>query len=65
MAQLVPLELDDGAIIYLEANNDICSSKASEVDYSTYVGGKAGIPYVTQGTAKSNLKVKVECPFDK
>ena len=127
MAQLVPIELDDGAIIYLEANDDISPLKASEVDYSTYaggdtlrggeesliakggidkavnkfkviegtirayttytlnafkqmavanvdkvtlefgieVGGKAGIPYVTQGTAKSNLKVKVECSFSK
>lgn len=27
------------------------------------VGGEAGVPYMTKGTAKSNLKVTVECSF--
>ncbi|WP_293166870.1 CU044_2847 family protein [Okeania sp. SIO2C9] len=27
------------------------------------MGGKAGIPYVTEGTAESNLKITVECSF--
>lgn len=29
------------------------------------IGGEAGIPYVTKGTAKSNLNVEVECSFPK
>jgi Trypsin-co-occurring domain 1 len=27
------------------------------------IGGEAGIPYVTKGTAKSNLNIEVECSF--
>jgi len=27
------------------------------------IGGETGIPYVTKGTAKSNLKVQVKCKF--
>ncbi|PSB15350.1 hypothetical protein C7B65_24590 [Phormidesmis priestleyi ULC007] len=27
------------------------------------LGGEAGIPYVTKGTAKSNLNIEVECSF--
>ncbi|AFY34083.1 CU044_2847 family protein [Calothrix sp. PCC 7507] len=27
------------------------------------IGGEAGIPYVTKGTAESNLKVTMECSF--
>jgi hypothetical protein len=29
------------------------------------IGGEAGIPYVTKGTAKSNLNIEVECSFPK
>ncbi|WP_287256237.1 CU044_2847 family protein [Moorena sp. SIO4E2] len=29
------------------------------------LGGEAGIPYVTKGTAKSNLKITVECELYK
>jgi Trypsin-co-occurring domain 1 len=29
------------------------------------LGGEAGIPYVTKGTAKSNLNIEVECSFPK
>jgi Trypsin-co-occurring domain 1 len=27
------------------------------------LGGEAGVPYVTRGTAKSNLNIEVECSF--
>jgi Trypsin-co-occurring domain 1 len=27
------------------------------------IGGEAGVPYVTKGTAKSNLNIEVECSF--
>lgn len=31
------------------------------LEFGIELGGEAGIPYVTKGTAKSNLKVTVEC----
>mgnify|MGYP001791544211 FL=1 len=31
------------------------------LEFGVEVGGEAGIPYVTKGTAKSNLKIQVEC----
>lgn len=31
------------------------------LEFGIEIGGEAGIPYVTKGTAKSNLKVTVEC----
>lgn len=33
------------------------------LEFGIEVGGEAGIPYVTKGTAKSNLKITVECSF--
>jgi hypothetical protein len=35
------------------------------LEFGIKVGGEAGIPYVTKGTAESNLKVTVECSFPK
>ncbi|NMG19458.1 CU044_2847 family protein [Brasilonema bromeliae] len=35
------------------------------LEFGIELGGQAGIPYVTKGTAKSNLKVTVECSFPK
>jgi Trypsin-co-occurring domain 1 len=35
------------------------------LEFGLEVGGEAGIPYVTKGTAKSNLKITVECSFDR
>jgi hypothetical protein len=29
------------------------------------IGGEAGVPYITKGTAKSNLNITVECSFPK
>ena len=33
------------------------------LEFGIKLGGKAGIPYVTEGSAESNLKVTVECSF--
>lgn len=33
------------------------------LEFGIKIGGEAGIPYVTKGTAESNLKVTVECSF--
>jgi hypothetical protein len=137
MAQLVPIQLEDGTEIYIEATEDVAVSPTAEVDgepeeevrggqkgwggggasrgmtgfpsgggsaaiaaqsfkaiestirtYTTHtlsafkdmsqgnvdkvtlqfgirVGGEAGVPYVTKGTAESNLSITVECSFDK
>jgi hypothetical protein len=128
MTQLVPIRLEDGTEIYMEATEDVVApqgaiapSPGEEVEttrtakginwgmtgpaaqthaaqsfkaiegtirtYTTYtmnafkdmatanvekvtlefglkVGGEAGVPYVTKGTAESNLKITVQCSFD-
>lgn len=125
MAQLVPLQLDDGSKIYIEVAEDVTlpasvneatepnsppqtrtakglglspppqqqmaqGFQAMESTIRTYtsqtlgafkemaladvtkvtlefglkIGGEAGVPYVTKGTAESNLKITVECRFD-
>jgi len=33
------------------------------LEFGIKVGGEAGVPYVTKGTAESNLKITVECSF--
>ena len=33
------------------------------LEFGIEIGGEAGVPYVTKGTAKSNLKITVECSF--
>ena len=33
------------------------------LEFGVEIGGEMGIPYVTKGTAKSNLKIQVECSF--
>jgi len=35
------------------------------LEFGIELGGEAGVPYVTKGTAKSNLKVTVQCSFPK
>ena len=35
------------------------------LEFGLEVGGEAGVPYVTKGTARSNLKVTVECSLSK
>ena len=33
------------------------------LEFGVEIGGEMGIPYITKGTAKSNLKIQVECSF--
>jgi hypothetical protein len=35
------------------------------LEFGVELGGEAGVPYVTKGTAKSNMKITVECSFPK
>ncbi|HLP90766.1 MAG TPA: CU044_2847 family protein [Nostocaceae cyanobacterium] len=35
------------------------------LEFGIEMGGEAGVPYVTRGTAKSNMKITVECSFPK
>ena len=35
------------------------------LEFGVEMGGETGIPYITKGTAKSNLKIKVECSFNR
>jgi hypothetical protein len=121
MAQLTPIRLDDGTVLYIEATEDANTVPAMGIvaeeeeltergfstdmrqrmivqsfqaiegtirAYTTYtlnafkqiaianvdkvtlefgikVAGEAGVPYVTKGTAESNLKITVECSFPK
>lgn len=121
MTQLVPIRLEDGTEIYMEATEDVVApvtddyddggevtrqAKGAATDYATRqvaqsfkaiqstiqtytsytmnafkdlacanveevtlefglkVGGEAGVPYVTKGTAESNLKITVRCSFN-
>jgi hypothetical protein len=49
----------------LNAFKEITDANISKVtlEFGIKIGGKAGIPYVTEGTAESNLKITVECTF--
>lgn len=119
MTKLIPIQLDDETVIYIEATEDVDAPSVSNEEppvergrddyglsddlqkqaiqsfqkiqttihaYTVYtlsafkkvaianidkvtlefgieLGGEAGVPYVTKGTAKSNLKITVECSF--
>ena len=116
MAQLTPITLDDGAVIYIEVAEDVETPSDSldsyppegatrtakgagkhvaksfhamqgtiraythytlnafkhlsganvdkvTLEFGIKVAGEAGVPYVTKGTAESNLKITVECSF--
>ena len=50
--------------------NSFKNFATAEVDEITLkfgieLGGEAGIPYITKGTAKSNLEIEVKCTFPK
>jgi hypothetical protein len=49
----------------LNAFKKVASANIDKVtlEFGIELGGEAGIPYVTKGTAKSNLKITVECSF--
>lgn len=112
MAQLAPLQLDDGTIIYIEADDemivpaptssegttrtskgvgkvalknfeamqdtiktytaytlnafkDVATANVDKVtlEFGVKVAGEGGVPYITKGSAESNLKITVECSF--
>ena len=49
----------------LNAFKKVAISNVDKVtlEFGIELGGEAGVPYVTKGTAKSNLKITVECSF--
>ncbi|NER51541.1 MAG: hypothetical protein F6J92_33790 [Symploca sp. SIO1A3] len=49
----------------LNACRQVANANINKVtlEFGMKVGGKAGIPYITEGTAESNLKITVECSF--
>ncbi|MBU6228420.1 MAG: hypothetical protein KGQ93_01835 [Cyanobacteria bacterium REEB459] len=51
----------------LNAFKDMTVAHVDKVtlEFGLKVSGEAGIPYVTKGTAESNLKITVECSFDR
>ncbi len=51
----------------LNAFREIAGANIDKVtlEFGIKVGGEAGIPYITKGTAESNLKISVECSFPK
>lgn len=51
----------------LSAFKDMAHANVDKVtlEFGIRVGGEAGVPYITKGTAESNLSITVECSFDK
>ena len=51
----------------LSAFKDMTYANVHKVtlEFGIRIGGEAGVPYVTKGTAESNLSITVECSFDK
>ncbi|MEL7225036.1 MAG: CU044_2847 family protein [Cyanobacteria bacterium P01_D01_bin.36] len=51
----------------LNAFKDMAGGNVDKVtlEFGIRIAGEAGVPYVTKGTAESNLSIKVECSFDK
>ncbi|MEP0880976.1 hypothetical protein NDI49_05390 [Trichocoleus sp. ST-U3] len=52
-------------VLTLNAFKKVAVTNVDKVtlEFGIEVGGEAGVPYVTKGTAKSNLKITVECSF--
>jgi hypothetical protein len=50
----------------MNAFKDMSTANVERVtlEFGLKVGGEAGVPYVTRGTAESNLKITVECSFN-
>lgn len=50
----------------MNAFKDMATANVESVtlEFGLKVGGEAGVPYVTKGTAESNLKITVQCSFD-
>ncbi|MDZ8088900.1 MAG: CU044_2847 family protein [Nostoc sp. DedQUE12b] len=49
----------------LSAFKDFNAADIEEVSlkFGIKLGGKAGIPYITEGSAESNLEIQVKCKF--
>jgi hypothetical protein len=49
----------------MNAFKDMATANVETVtlEFGLKVGGEAGVPYVTKGTAESNLKITVQCSF--
>ncbi|MEM6432619.1 MAG: CU044_2847 family protein [Cyanobacteria bacterium P01_D01_bin.115] len=49
----------------LKAFRDLGSAEVDKVklEFGINMGGEAGVPYVTKGTAECSLKITVECSF--
>ncbi|WP_201026200.1 CU044_2847 family protein [Mastigocoleus testarum] len=55
----------DYVVYVLGAYKDFKFANVEEVTlkFGMKIGGKAGIPYITKGTAQSNLEIEVKCKF--
>jgi hypothetical protein len=53
------------ALYALGAFKDFGAAEIEEVKlkFGLKIGGKAGIPYITEGSAESNLEIEVKCKF--
>ena len=51
----------------LDAFSDVARANVDKVtlEFGIQVAGEMGVPYVTKGSAESNLKITVECSFPK
>ncbi|NJN73135.1 MAG: hypothetical protein HC799_10200 [Limnothrix sp. RL_2_0] len=49
----------------LDAFSDVARANVDKVtlEFGIQVAGEMGVPYVTKGSAESNLKITVECSF--
>jgi hypothetical protein len=49
----------------LQAFEQVATANINKItlEFGVKIGGEAGIPYITKGTAESNLKITVECTF--
>jgi len=49
----------------LQAFKEMATANVEKVtlQFGIQIGGEAGVPYVTKGTAESNLTITVECSF--
>ena len=49
----------------LDAFKELGSANVDKVklEFGINLGGEAGVPYVTKGTAECSLKITVECSF--
>ncbi|NJM70521.1 MAG: hypothetical protein HC862_09970 [Scytonema sp. RU_4_4] len=63
--QTIDVTIQAYTVYVLNAFKKISSANINKVtlEFGIKVGGEAGIPYVTKGTAESHLKVTVECSF--